>query len=136
MDTFGNKIKTNKNFISERQAKDSGMALVLIGLLLLLFLKDITYLYIAIGLHIINMIWPVLFKPFAKVWFGLSHLLGTVMSKLILTIVFYIVVFPMGRVLKLTGKDSLKMKAFKKSTTSVFTDRSHTYTKEDLAKPY
>lgn len=135
MDTFNNN-KHKNTLISEKQSKDSGMALVLIMLILTITLKESFYLYLAIVFHVLNMIWPVLFKPFAIIWLGFSKFLGTIMSKIILSLIFFIVVTPIGILRRALGKDSLKITEFKKGNASVFTERNHTYTKEDLAQPY
>ena len=79
---------------------------------------------------------PLLFRPASVVWFGFSHLLGTVMSKLLLAIVFYGVVTPVGLVRRLLGHDSLRLRAFKGGDTSVMHPRAHVYVPGDLEKPY
>ncbi|HNW83195.1 MAG TPA: SxtJ family membrane protein [bacterium] len=136
MDTFSEKKGKQKSVMTNRQAVDGGMALVLISLLLLLFLEEIAFLYIAIFFQVLNMTIPSVFKPFAKLWLGFSHLLGTVMSKIILSIVFYTVVTPIGFIARLAGKDSLQLKKFKKGTNSVFAERNQKYTETDVVKPY
>ena len=78
------------------QSKDTGMALVLICLLLLLTRKQGVYLYAALALQVVNMTAPQLFRPAAAVWFALSHVLGSVMSKILLTAVFFVIVTPLG----------------------------------------
>jgi hypothetical protein len=82
------------------------------------------------------MIVPKLFTPFAILWFGISKILGNITSKIILTIIFYVIVFPIGMLRKTMGKDSLQLKKFKKSDGSVFKERAYTYKAEDLEKPY
>jgi len=79
---------------------------------------------------------PSVFKPFAKLWFGLSHFIGTFLSKIILSIVFYTIITPMGLLRQMMGKDSLMLKKFKRGSNSVFVERNHTYKSEDILKPY
>jgi polyferredoxin len=83
-----------------------------------------------------NMIWPKIFLPFARIWFGVSNVLGIVMSKVILGVVFFLLVTPMGVVRKLLGKDSMQLKQWKKGTPSVFKMRDHTFTPGEIEKPY
>jgi hypothetical protein len=78
------------------QAKDTGMAMVLICLLLGYWGKFPKFLPVAIALLILTMAWPKAFTPLAGLWFGLSHLLGNVVSRVILTILFYLLVTPIG----------------------------------------
>jgi hypothetical protein len=118
------------------QARDTGMALTLLCLLIVQFKHAYKLMPVAIILLIITMAWPRAFKPLAGLWFGLSHLLGTVMSKVVLTLVFFVVVTPIGLLRRLLGKDSLQLKRFKKGQDSVFLVRAELVEKEHLHKPY
>ena len=68
--------------ISKKQASDTGMAAVLILLLIGLFTHNNLYYKIAIPVLIINMTFPMFYYLFAIIWFGFSQLLGTVVSKI------------------------------------------------------
>ena len=118
------------------QSRDTGMALTLLCLLIVQFKHAYKLVPLAIILLIITMTWPRAFKPLAGLWFGLSHVLGTVMSKVILTIVFFVIVTPIGVIRRLMGKDSLQLKRFKKDQDSVFLVRAELVEKEHLHKPY
>ena len=122
--------------ITKKQAADSGMALVLISLIVHLIWKVDTALYLAVIFLVVNMTVPSIFKPFAWLWFGFSTMLGTIMSKVLMTVVFVVIVTPIGLLRRLLGKDSLKLKAFKKSKGSVFLSRDHKYTENDILKPF
>lgn len=136
MDTFKQNKTSKKSPITKKQATDSGMALVLIALICLAVFKKNEFLWVAIVLLVLDMIFPMIFKPFAFLWFGLSRVLGTVMSKIMLALVFFLVVFPMGFIRRILGKDSLRLHQFRKEKTSVFAERNHEYTASDLDKPY
>ncbi len=136
MDTFKQNKNSVKNPITKKQAADSGMALVLIALICLAALKNNYFLWTAMAILVLDMICPVIFKPFAFVWFGLARILGTFMSKIMLALVFFLVVFPMGMIRRILGKDSLRLHQFRKDKTSVFAERNHEYTAADLDKPY
>jgi hypothetical protein len=118
------------------QARDTGMALVLILLLFAVFQERIGFVLAAIGVHVLNMTAPQIFRPAAVVWFGLSHLLGTVVSKVLLAVVFFVVVTPVGRLRRLMGADSLQLQAFKAGSSSVMKVRNHLFTGKDLEQPY
>lgn len=125
-----------KSEITKKQSTDSGMALVLISLIVYLVWKVDAALYCGVIFLVVNMVVPSVFKPFAWLWFGLSTLIGTVMSKILLSIVFITIVTPIGLLRRLFGKDSLQLKNFKKSKDSVFIKRDHKYTENDIAKPF
>ena len=50
---------------------------------------------------------PIILKPFQKIWMGLALLMGAVMSRVILCILFYLVVTPIGLLARCFGKDFL-----------------------------
>jgi hypothetical protein len=118
------------------QAKDTGMALVLICLLLGYWGKFPKFLPVALVVLLITMIWPKAFKPLAVVWFGLSHLLSSVVSRVILTILFFVVVTPIGLIRRLFGADALQLKKWKQGRDSVFIVREGTVTGKDMTNPY
>lgn len=122
--------------VTREQAIDTGMAMVLICLLVWYFSHSEKFILLSIGLLLINMIIPQIYKPVAKLWLGLSTLLGTVMSKILLTILFYTIVTPIGFLRRITGNDTLQVRKWQKDKTSVFQVRDHTYQKGDIDKPY
>ncbi|MCP5046507.1 MAG: hypothetical protein GY940_04995 [bacterium] len=122
--------------VSKDQAKDSGMALVLIFLILGLFLKQRQFYVIAAAALVLNMVIPSMYKPFAVFWFGLARLLGTVMPKIILTVIYILLVLPVGGIRRMLGKDALRLKKFKKDDSSVFTHRDHQFQPSDIENPY
>src|SRR2546423_2237235 len=113
---------------TKEQSKDTGMAMVLICLLLLLTRKREAYLYAAIALHVVNMTAPMLFRPLAAVWFGLSHVLGAVMSRILLTVVFFVIVTPLGGLRRIVvDTDALQLEGVNKSRRSVTRTQDHTF---------
>jgi hypothetical protein len=122
--------------LSRKQCLDAGMAVVLIMLLIGLFTDRVIFYKLAIPILVINMITPRFYYPFGVIWFGFSGLLGDVVSRILLTIVFFLVVFPVGIIRRLSGKDSLRLREFKRSANSVMMNRDHTFTKTDLEKPF
>jgi hypothetical protein len=122
--------------ISEKQSSDSGMAIVLIFLLMGLFSGNNLHYKIAIPVLIINMTFPRFYYLFAIIWLGLTKLLGTVVSKIILTLVYIILVIPVGVFRRLLGNDSLQLNDFKKDTKSVFKIRNHIFSSKDMENPY
>jgi hypothetical protein len=125
-----------KRKITKEQSRDTGMAMVLLLLIIFATRKREGYLIGAMILHILNMIVPQIYWPVAVLWLGLSDLLGSVVSKVLLSIVFFAVVTPIGIVRRLFGKDSLKLRAFKASQESVMVERNHTFIGSDLERPY
>jgi hypothetical protein len=122
--------------ITKDQSRDTGMAMVLLLLLLVLSRKRNAYLYAAMALHVINMVVPRIFRPIAVVWLGFSNLLGEIAPKILLSIIFFLVVTPIGILRRWAGKDSLRLRAFKASRESVMVERNHLFVAQDLERPY
>lgn len=103
---------------------------IVVGLVILFLLYNNHYfLYSAIGFGIIGVTIKPLAQIIAKAWFRLGELLGFVVSKLVLSVVFYLLLIPIAFLHNLFNKDSLKIKH---SKNSMWFDRNHTYTSEDL----
>jgi saxitoxin biosynthesis operon SxtJ-like protein len=125
-----------KRPITKEQSKDTGMAMVLLLLLASAAFKRQALITAAMVVLVIDMTFPRLYRPVAVLWLGLSHLLGTVVSKILLSLVFFGVVAPIGLARKLLGIDSLKLKDFKSGDNSVMIVRNHIFTGKDIEKPY
>ncbi|MGW8287261.1 MAG: SxtJ family membrane protein [Desulfobulbales bacterium] len=126
----------DKKIITVEKCKDSGLALALISLICYQAWKLEIFILAAISLLIIAMTYPPIFQPFARLWFSLSSVVGTVVSKIILTVLFFLVVLPIGIVRRLMGRDAMLIKRWKQGNESVFRVREHRYTGEDLEHPY
>jgi hypothetical protein len=130
----------DKSFIPGKttrdQAKDTGMALTLICILIGYFGGKQGFIGGAVALLLVTMIWPDVYKPAAKLWFGLSHVLGTVMSGALLSMLFFTLVVPVGLARRAMRKDSLQLRKWKKDHASVFRVRDHKFTPVDIQHPY
>ena len=122
--------------ITAKECSDTGMAMVLICLLGGWFTGVRDWFLAAIVLLVLNMIWPTLYYFVAKVWLGLSHLLGAVMSRVILTLVFFLVVTPLALLRRALGHDPMQVRAWKAGTGSVFETRDHAFTSEEIERPF
>mgnify|MGYP006998151416 CR=1 FL=1 len=121
---------------SSEKCKDSGLALVLICLIGYQVWPLPGFILLAIIFLLIAMTCPVIFRPFAIFWFALSTALGTVVSKIILSVLFFSLVLPIGYSRRLFGKDAMQLKCWRKGTGSVFRQRNHRFVAEDLEHPY
>ena len=112
------------------------MALVLVLLLAWTASRKDGLAIAAIGIQVVNMIVPQVFKPAAIVWFGASHVLGAVMTRVVLSIVYFGVVTPVGLWRRAIGKDALQLRSFRSGRGSVMAERNHTFTASDIEQPY
>lgn len=65
---------------------------------------------IGIGLIFFGVTFPMVLKPLQKGWMILALLIGWVMTRVILSLLFYTVLTPIGLLMKITNKDLLKQK--------------------------
>ena len=106
-----------KNIRTDNKAiRDFG---ILIGFILLiiagiLFYKEresydliilLGILFIGLGLGM-----PIILKPFYLVWMNFAVVLGWLMTRLILGLLFYVIVSPIGLISRLFGKEFLELK--------------------------
>lgn len=118
--------------ISKKQCTEFGQVCVLAMLVLFLYFNQKIYIQTALIILLINLIAPVIFYPFAVVWFWLAEKISNVSSTIILSLIFFVIVVPVGLLRKLFVKDNLTLKQFKKNTSSVMVTRNHIYVKDDL----
>lgn len=135
------KIKGNRIlawFLSSTrdQARDTGMAMVLICLIATYWWHLPRFLPLAIILLLLTMAVPQVFRPLAVLWFGFSHIMGNLVSKVVLTVIFFILVTPIGLIRRWAGKDAMQLRKWKKDRGSVFVAREGAILPEDMQNPY
>jgi len=59
------------------------------------------------GLALVGLVAPAVLRPLYLAWMGLALVLGHVMTRVILTVVFFLVVTPIGWLMRAFGKDPL-----------------------------
>lgn len=89
--------------------------------------KDGSHLLLitAVVFFALGFILPLLLKPLHKLWMTLAILLGWLMTRIILIILFYLVVTPIGLLARLSGKDFLNKK-FDRKVNSYWISRKTT----------
>ena len=94
-----------------------GTVLLLVGIVLFLIGKSSSVVFGGIGVLLIlfGLILPNILKPLNKIWMTLAVILGWFMSRVILFILYYVIITPIGIFLKLIGKDFLQLKIDKSS---------------------
>ncbi len=88
-------------------------------------------IYIATVVSMGSVLIPPLGHLINWLWMKLAFGLGWVNSRVLLSLIYYVFLFPIALVSRIFKKDSLLLKKDPKSTT-YFECRDHTYTKEDL----
>ncbi|TWI94561.1 hypothetical protein JN11_04671 [Mucilaginibacter frigoritolerans] len=118
--------------VTKKQCTEFGQVATLAVLFFALRYKNEHLIIAAFMLILITIVLPIIFYPFTVVWFGLSELLSRVGPAIILTIIFFLIVTPVGLIRRFLGKDSMQLTQFKKNKQSVMINRNHLYTESDL----
>ena len=114
MNNYDNiKISSNRSF---------GIVFFIVFLLIALYplLKDdyvrIWSLIISIIFLILGVLNSKLLNPLNKIWFKFGLFLGKIISPIIMGVIFFLVVTPIGFLMKLLGKDLINLKFNNKKT--------------------
>ncbi len=121
--------------IGKIQERDACLALVFLILLIWFFQRQEWIVYAAMSVLLLGMIWPGAMRPFAIAWFGLAAFLGRFTSSILLTVVWLLLVVPVGCARRMFGRDSMGFKKWH-GNGSTFVVRDHVYGPEDLKNPY
>lgn len=126
----------NSPGITTIQERDTCLALTFLLLLIWFFTRHEEMIYAAMAFLLVGMIWSAAMRPLAFLWFGLSNVLGKVMSCVLLSVVYLLIVLPVAALRRLMGKDALRLRQWRSGSDSCFIVREHIYTAEDLKHPY
>lgn len=120
---------------STAQCRDAGLAATLILLLIGYFGQRPVFVLAAIGVLVAAMLVPGIFRPWAFVWWGLSRALATVGSRIMLTLIWFALVVPIGVLRRLAGADPMRVREWR-GQGSVFVERDGKLDAKDLEVPY
>ena len=127
-----------KRKITKDQSRDTGMAMVLLLLLVISQMKREGTSIAAIVLQRLNMTVPQIYRPVAVVWLGFSDLLGAVVSKILLSIVFFARRDADWDFSPARGQGFLEAARFQGEQRIVMVERNHTFlsvrTSKDLTR--
>lgn len=114
-----------------KKEKSLETLLILCGALVILFwiYNKKIFLLLSLVLVLIGAFSPYLSEKITWLWLKFSELIGHVMSKVMLAIIFFIFLLPLAFINKIFRKDNLSLK---KKETSYYTERNHLYIKKDL----
>lgn len=111
--------------------KVKAQLVIVTGLLVLyFFFKSVWFLYAAVAVGVVSLAIPVIGDFLVKIWFKLAEVLGAINGKIILSLMFYIFLFPIAMLYRLSTKNPMAVKH--SENVSMYTERNHMYTKEDL----
>lgn len=89
------------------------------------------FLYAAIVTLLIALFIPPLARLITRGWGKLSRVIAAINSRILLTLLFFLVLAPLAYLYRLFNRDPLKLA---KRSGSLYSDRNHIYTRDDLEK--
>ena len=108
---------------SKKDLKKFGLTIGIVLLILSTFLfykekKSAIYFGdIGVVFLVLALLAPMILKPLNKIWMSFSIILGWIMTRVILTVLFYLAITPIGLLIKLFRKDFLELKIDKSKST-------------------
>ena len=112
-----------------------GMLVTFVLLIVTIWKRNDWYIFAIVTL-VVAMLVPVLYTPFAWLWFRMAKLLEETTSKIIVFLIFFIVITPVGIIRRFIGKDTMQLKRFHKDKGSVFVERDHRYMQKDMERQF
>ena len=74
-------------------------------------------LIVAALLLVPAVVWPPLLKPAFRVWMAIGLVLGWINTRIILGLIFFLMVTPIGLIMRLLGKDPMQRRFDRDATT-------------------
>ncbi len=111
--------------------KVKAQLVIVTGLLVLYFVfKSVWFLYAAVAVGVLSLAIPVIGDFLVRIWFKLAEILGAINGKIILSLLFYVFLFPIALLYRLSTKNPMAVK--RSEERSMYAERNHTYTKQDM----
>jgi hypothetical protein len=101
---------------SHKDLRKFGLTVGTVLLLIAFFLiwkhkpSQFYFLYIGAFLVLAGFLFPSILRPLNKVWMTLAVLLGWIMTRVILSLLFYLVITPISLIARISGKHFLDLK--------------------------
>ena len=109
------------------------LVIVLFLAVLYWFKRRDALLMAAIAVGVLSLLAPPVATGIHWCWMKLADVLGSVSSRIVLTVLYLLVLLPLALLARLFGKTAIRLTT---GDGSYYKDRNHTYTKEDLMHPW
>ena len=89
---------------------------------------------LAVVLWVWAILWPDTLRPVYRAWIGVGHVLAWINSRVILGAMFFLLVMPIGLVMRLMGKDPMARKI--SDELSTYRIQSRVTSKKHIERPF
>lgn len=110
--------------------EDWSIIAIVAGFAIIALITRNYFFLIVCGIAIISFPFPVLKKTVHKTWVKVGEIVGWLMHRIILSILFYLILTPIALLKKIMGNDSLQIS--RKERNSTFIPRNHLYSPKDM----
>jgi len=117
-------IRAEKPKYTEKELRDFG--LIMAGMLILMFGFVLPWIFsysmpywpfiAAVVFAVTALVRPVLLGPVNSVWLKISDVLGWINTRLVMGVMFFLLIAPIGLIMRLFGKDTLGNKLSEEQT--------------------
>jgi hypothetical protein len=74
------------------------------------FQVAVTVFVVAVVVGVLGLIWPAFVRPVYMVWMAIAFPIGWLVSHLLLAVLFYLAISPIGIIMRLCGYDAMQRK--------------------------
>lgn len=112
------KTRVDKVNSSEKELRDFGLIMAMMLILMFGFVLPWVFSYslpywpfiVAFVFSVLALLRPVLLGPVNSIWLKISDVLGWVNTRLVMGVMFFLLIAPIGILMRLFGKDTLNNK--------------------------
>ncbi|WKN41445.1 SxtJ family membrane protein [Tunicatimonas pelagia] len=119
--------------ISQLQLLETSLVAIILSVIVGFVTDHSGWFIAAATLAGIGLLVPKILYPVAIFWFSLGNILSTIVSPLLLTVVFLLIITPIGTIRRWLGHDSLQLR---QNSKSMFKKRDHMFTTSDLENSF
>jgi hypothetical protein len=126
--------KRDLDFVRRDPETPKTQLVIVVGLLLIsvLFSNEVIR-YVALATGLIALIIPAAGHLIVWGWYRLALILSRVVNPVVLGLLFYLFITPIALLFRLSGNDPMRLKD---NRGSMYEQREHTYTAQDLKNPW
>jgi len=116
------------------QKKHSSLIVIAIGFGILYFFFKKEWMLAPVGMSLVGFIVGPMGECIHLTWMMIAKVLGFINSRILLSIIFFLILTPIALLMRLLGKSGFVKSGNGKK--SLFVTRNHVYTKADLVQPF
>lgn len=119
--------------ISSNSKHEIPLSIVIFMLIIFFLSKNSIFITVAFVIGLLSLLSDKISYYISWVWQRILRVIGFINAHILLGLVFFVVLLPISLLYRIMNKDSLNLKAGKKS---YYLDRDHLYTAKDIENPW